>query len=254
MLPLKAAVVNQQDCPTKVVLWSNVDLSANPYMKPLLPFVETRIWSLPDEIKGTPLEDGNILERQHDDDLCWLGGDLFRLLTLYKYGGVYMDMDTVPLRDFSPLLDYEFMYQWGSSGTTRQEPALLINGAVMRLFAKSALATELLQELARTPGVPNSNSWGKDLYAKVRARNANWAIFPCTWFDTEWALERNLRPRGPFKNNIFRSREKLYLDGPFAWHWHNQWDARIGKLSKFAIIEKTVEEKFAEMTRQHGEN
>ena len=37
-----------------------------------------------------------------------------RLLVLHKYGGVWVDMDVVFLRDFKPLLDQEWMYMWGS--------------------------------------------------------------------------------------------------------------------------------------------
>lgn len=249
LLPLKATLVTQRKRETKVILWSNVDLKNNQYFETISPYVETRIWSLRDEIEDTPLSGGEILKGQVDDELCWLGGDLFRLLTLYKYGGMYLDMDTVPLRDFSPLLDHEFMYQWGSSGTTKGEPQLMINGAVMHLFKESGLAEDLLRELAKTPGIPNSNSWGRDLYAKVRARRNDLAVLPCSWFDIDWALEKKLHPRGPFKNNIFLNKKKLYLDGPFAWHWHNQWDAKIGRTSKFAIIEKMVEEEFGKLER-----
>jgi hypothetical protein len=243
-LPLKATLVTQRNMRVKVILWSNVDLSSNEYLRPLLPFIETRIWSLEDEISGTPLEHSNILNGQTDDDLCWLGGDLFRLLVLYKYGGVYMDMDTVPLRDFSPIVNHEFMYQWGSSGTTENEPNLLINGAVMRLFAHSELAAQLLKELGKTTGIPNSNSWGKDLYAKVEKINNNWLVLPCSWFDTDWPLPKKNRVRGPFTRNIFLQRSKMWLDGPFAWHWHNQWDATIHPSSKFAIIEKKTDSAF----------
>ena len=46
---------------------------------------------------------------------------LFRLLVTHKYGGVYLDMDSVCLRDLNPVLGFneEFMYQWGSSGTNK---------------------------------------------------------------------------------------------------------------------------------------
>lgn len=243
-LPLKATLVTQQKRKTNIILWSNIDLRDNYYFKPLSNFVENRIWSLFDEVKDTPLESSTILKGPTDDNLCWLGGDLFRLLTLYKYGGVYLDMDTVPLRDFDPLLDYEFMYQWGSSGTTVYEPDIMINGAVMRLLSKSRLAEDLLNELKNTPGVPNSNSWERDLYGKVVKFNKDLVILPCSWFDTDWALDNKKRPRGPFNNIYFLQKKDLFIDGPFAWHWHNQWDAKIGNRSKFAIIEKIIDKKF----------
>jgi hypothetical protein len=243
VLPLKSAIVTQHSRPSRIILWSNVELTDNPFIKPLLPFIECRIWSLEKEIKGTPIENSNINKGPIDDTLCWLGGDLFRLLCLYKYGGVYMDMDVVALRDLGPLLDYEFMYQWGSSGTTEQEPNMMINGAVMRLFPKSKLATDLLVELNTIPATPNSNCWGRDLYAKVRNRNNDWCVFPCAWFNTEWGY----KPLKPFQGGLLNFGTKDLYDGAFTWHWHNQWDAKIDNGLKFAILEKIIGGKFEAM-------
>jgi len=244
VLPLKSAIVTQNLKQCKIILWSNIDLSKEPLLQPLLPYIETRIWDLAQESNGTPIAGTKMLEGLLDDRRCWLGGDIFRLLCLHKYGGVYIDMDVVILRDFEPILDQEFMYQWGSSGTTAVEPVVKQNGAIMRMFAKSKLSIDLLQQWLKTPADPNSTCWGTDLYHHVRKRNSNWEILPCSWFNTEWGFGI---PLEPFKKDPYLYSRDLY-DGAFTWHWHNKWEDEIEEGSKFEILEKIIEKKFLELT------
>jgi len=247
-LPIKSTITTQDLSKTKIILWSNVDLKENPYIQSLLPFIELRIWDLNEEVKNTPLENSNTIKGVVDDPLCYLGGDLFRLLCLYKYGGVYIDMDVVVLRDFSPILPYEFMYQWGSSGsvTNGNEPILKQNGAVMRMNKESELAHNLLQQLKTTPATPNTTCWGSDLYHKVWLKNKNWFTFPCAWFNTEWGMSRTIQP---FRKNFEGNESSQLFDGAFTWHWHNKWDEPIEEGSKFEILETMVEEKFKRLIK-----
>ena len=249
-LPVKSAITTQDLSKTKIILWSNVDLSDNPYVKPMLPFIELKIWDLGKEIKDTPLENSSVLQGITDDYLCYLGGDLFRLLCLYKYGGVYNDMDVVLLRNFLPILPYEFMYQWGSSGTipTSHEEIMREirqNGAVMRLKAKSQLSIDLLEELKNTSGIANSTCWGTELYRKVWKKNKNWLTLPCAWFNTEWGMNRSIQP---FRKNFEGNESSQLFDGAFTWHWHNKWDQPIEHGCKFQILESIVEDKFKKLS------
>ena len=57
------------------------------------------------ESMNTPLENKFDLLNANDS-LNWAAGDLFRILVLYNYGGVYVDFDVAFLRDFS-----QFLYQ-----------------------------------------------------------------------------------------------------------------------------------------------
>jgi hypothetical protein len=64
--------------------------------------------------------------------------DVVRLLVLYRYGGVYVDLDTLFIRDLSPLLHVApFAYSWGCEDD-------LVNTAVFALGARSPAATALL--------------------------------------------------------------------------------------------------------------
>lgn len=227
VLPVKSAIVTQRPG-TRIHLWSNVDLSQHPLVAPLLPFIDLKIWDWKREAVGTPVEH---LAGLTDDDYCYLGGDLFRLLCLHNYGGVYCDMDVVVLRDFTPLLLCQFMYQWGAAGVVACAPTLWANGAIMRLFAGSDVSRRLLEELAKVPGRANDFCWGADLYKKV----SGYSILPGAWFNTEWVLGQDLKPftNCPESANLY--------EGAFTWHWHNKWDAVIEDGSKFHRLEQRVD-------------
>jgi hypothetical protein len=246
VLPIKSAIASQNLKTTKFILWSNIDLADNDFVKPLLPFIETRIWDLKEESKNTILDGAKVLRGVVDDRLCYLGGDLFRLLCLHKYGGVYVDMDVVILRDFEPILQHEFTYQWGSTGTilTGSEPVLKQNNAIMRLKSHSQLSYNLLNELKNTPANPETTCWGTELYHKVWNKNKNWITFPCAWFNTEWGMSRTIQP---FKKNFEGNESSELFDGAFTWHWHNKWDEDIEDGCKFQILENIVEEKFKQL-------
>jgi len=232
-LALKSAIVTQNLDTTEIYLWSNIDLKENEDVKELLPHINFRIYD-PFELSiDTPLEGFNE-KLKRDDDNFFLGGDLARLLILYKYGGVYCDCDIVLLRDLSPLLDNEFMYQWGTELDK-------INGAIMRMFAGSDLATQCLEWILRIQGGQLSTHWGSELYSFVRQSNKDWTIFPCAFFNTEWQVGINMAESGhPFKKSA--DSNKLF-EGAFAWHWHNKWDAEIEEGSKFSILEHDINNK-----------
>ena len=118
----------------KIHLWSNVDLS----QKIVLEGITFHIWNYEEEKKNTILENLTF----ESDDLCYLEGDLFRLLVLYKYGGFYLDMDVLVLRDMSPLNHLEFLYQWGTSIIVNNNTAM--NGAIMRFHKASKVLEEYL--------------------------------------------------------------------------------------------------------------
>jgi hypothetical protein len=238
LLPIKSIIANHEKLNSgnyELNLWSNIDLSDNELLKPYNKFITHRIWNPIEELKHTPLEPFTNYFKSIilDDEKCYLGGDFFRLLCLYKYGGFYIDMDVCVLRDMSPLNQYQFLYQWGSSGTIPSEPEMFYNGAVMRLDKESVTAFKFIDLLTKIRPIPNTTMWGSKLYDHVKDESLN--HFPCAWFNTEWGLF----PLKPMSNaeNI-----DLY-DGAFTWHWHNCWDTPIEDGSKFAILEQLIDSK-----------
>jgi hypothetical protein len=224
---------------TKLILWSDYDITDNKLLIPFRDRIDFRVWNPIEEAKGTPLE--NQKEKlEAADQKHYLQSDLLRLLALYKYGGVWIDMDIILLRDFKSILDQEYMYQWG--GETNFE----IDGAcatVLSLKKESEFAGRLLDKLIRMPIIGNTVVWGKDLFAKLYESWPEFTIFPSTFFNTEWLiskvdvdLSRNVEG-GWFDNTEYSN--NLFLDA-FSWHWHNSSYKfrKIEQDSKFDLLRK----------------
>jgi len=244
LLPIKSYISTQNLRNTSLNVWSNVDLTENRFLKPFLPYINLKIWNPIEEAKGTLLENRTDI-LSPNDQLNWCAGDLFRILVLHKYGGLYVDFDVVFLRDFAPLLNQEFMYKW----SFQKE---MINGAVMRMYKCSKLSNDLLNEIYFGSVIPGTTNWSTDLYQKVRKYNTNWTIFPCAFFNTEWQIEFSTEEkknpsnfelfdfiRYPFKRTSISN--TLY-DGVFSWHWHNNWDVKIEEGSKWQILESKFDQ------------
>lgn len=233
---LKSIIANHRDCACEfeINLWSNVDLSYSPLLsKEIMKYTRLRKWDYMEERKGTILENSGVNDL--GDELCYLESDLFRLLILHKYGGFYIDMDVLVLRDMSPLNHLEFLYQWGTSGANPTEPDVRMNNAIMRLNARSDLSLEFLELLINTHPRRNSFCWGGDMYSRVNRNRV--LCLPGIWFDSEWGFE------GASCNPFGAVNTVDLFEGAYAWHWHNKWDAVIEEGSKFCVLR----EKFAAM-------
>lgn len=214
----------------KLIVWSDVDLSNHPDLKPLLDIkflhgehpIETRIWDPVEEAKGTPLEDFSHLKA--NDDRHWLSSDLMRLLVGWKYGGVFTDMDVFYLKNMNSLLGLEFMYQWGNKTNFSYEGCC---ASVMRLEKGSDLATHLLETLKSQNPQQRSTCWGKDLFAQAY-RSRPWLILPGSFFNTEWLMSEDMNhpPEGPGREiekgwfSRTPASDCLFLEA-YTWHWHN---------------------------------
>jgi hypothetical protein len=220
-LPVKAFVATQDRSTCSLVLWSDRDLSQNEWLRPFLPHLTLKIYDAAAEARGTPLEAHPAVYRQQDSR-AYRDGDLFRILVLYKYGGVYADMDTVLLRSLGVFLDQEFLYQWDNFDD-KYAPALL------RLRKGSEFARELVQGLIEIP--PGKYNWGRENVRRAFDRGRRIAVFPSPFFNTEWQARPAFEP---FKKMPYSAE---FYDGAFAWHWHNKWEEPIEPGSKFQLLE-----------------
>lgn len=245
---LKSVLVHHADHldHLEINLWSNVDLSKNPLLESIAPWIRFRMWDYDVEREGTLLEYcSSITKDRLHDSMCYLESDLFRLLVLHKYGGFYLDMDVVVLRSMAPLHGIEFAYQWGTSGTNPGESDIRANNAVVRLNKGSPLSAELIELLLRNVPTQNSTCWGSDLYSKLKVNSI--LCLPGAWFDSEWGLEgARLNPFGACDSI------QLY-EGAFTWHWHNQWNVAIHERSKFQYLEQIHEELFRTLSLKKSE-
>jgi hypothetical protein len=228
---LKSIIVHHYDYidNLQINLWSNVDLSKNDWLLDISKYINFKYWNFDIEKKGTIFE--NYKHINNDilyDSKCYIEGDFFRLLILHKYGGFYIDMDVLVLRSMLPLNDYEFLYQWGTSGNKYEK--LSMNGAIMKIDKNSSLSNEFLELLCNNNLTKNTTCCGNNLYSKLKKNNI--LVLPCIWFNSEWGFEDTILE--PFKKI-----NKIDLfDGAFTWHWHNKWDDLIEQGSKFQILEE----------------
>jgi hypothetical protein len=159
------------------------------------------------EAMGTPMEKASAETVTITDKLSWVDSDLFRLVILHNYGGLYFDADVVLLRDFAPILGGEWLYAWGSSCN-------YANGAITSMKKGSDLVVRMLAMMATVRPRPASLDWGRNLYERVRKEmlaegKEAFRIMPCCFFDASWLVSTMLlhvpKPdhwRGPFANHL----------------------------------------------------
>lgn len=230
-LPVKAFFATQDLSRCSLTMWSDGDLSDSEWLRPFVDRIAFREYRPELEVRGTAIEAHPETFRQQDRRV-WRDGDLFRILILHRYGGVYVDMDMVLLRSLGPLLDTEFIYQW-------EDYDGVYNGALMYLCAGSRFGRELIDGVLEIP--PANFAWGRDNLVRAVSRGCPITIYPAAFFDAEWQAEQKFVG---FKATP--SGADLY-DGAFAWHWHNQWDAAIEPGSRFERYETLIDRRLVEL-------
>jgi hypothetical protein len=232
---------------TKVIVWSDYDIRNEPRIQRFKDLVDFRVWDAKSEAVGTPIEK-ELRMFKAADEKHYLQSDLLRLLALYKYGGVWIDMDIVLLRDFKPLLDQEYMYMWGSETDFKNQGAC---ATVLSLKKESEFSIKLLEEATKMPIIPNSTCWGKDMFAQLY-RHYNFNIMPASFFNIEWCINKHTPGLGDhIEAGWFKSRSDnkkfMFLDS-FAWHWHNSSKKNlvIEPDSKFKLLTELTESRLKE--------
>ena len=239
------ATQNLEKC--KLILWSDYDINDNPLIQPYKKYLDLRLWDAEKEAEGTILE--GIPHLKAMDGKHYLQSDLLRILVLHKYGGVWVDMDIIFLRDFKPLLDQEYMYQWGGDIDFANQGAC---ATVLSGFKGSEFMTKLMQGIIESRIVPETTIWGKDLFASLWRKWPNFTIFPSPFFNTEWLIsKKNVKlsedvESGWFLNNGVGDKY-LFLEA-FAWHWHNSSKKHlpIEEGSKFYALQELTNKRLKE--------
>lgn len=119
------------------------------------------------------------------DKYSWVDSDMVRMVILYRYGGVYADVDVLLGRDASHLMSLEFVTEFSCGGG--------INGAIMRTFAHGPLATHMLEMAVATKPRLAMWTYGPWLLDRLRAEvspsagaslvKLPWCFFHGIWCD-----------------------------------------------------------------------
>lgn len=250
------ATQNLEKC--KLTVWSDYSIEDNPLIQPYKEHLNLKVWDPVNEAIGTPLEGRYdlLLAKDHKH---YLQSDLLRILVLNKYGGIWVDMDIIILRDFLPLMDQEYMYMWGSETDFATMGAC---ATVLSLQKNSEFSNKLIEQLKITPPIPATCCWGKDMFAPLY-RKYQYPILPSTFFNTEWCINVKYPGTGystQIQKSWFKNAPKpendtrfgadnnyLFLEA-FTWHWHN--DSKKDMIpepgSKFWLLTEFINQKLIE--------
>lgn len=248
LMVIKSFLATQDLDHCELWVWSDYSIEDNPLIQPYKDLVTFKVYDPIEEAKGTPLENyPEYLNLPTPDKLIWIRSDILRLLLGYKYGGTWIDMDIIFLRNFKPLLDQEYAYVWGSDYTFKDFGPC---GTVLSLFKESELSNIFLEEIVSFPleqSIANYKSlpvFSHPLFLRGYNRH-KYTVFPSVLFNTEWQINVKYPGHGTaIESGWFTENEHsttLFTEA-FAWHWHNNSykHTPVEKNSKFDILTRLV--------------
>ena len=211
----------------KVCIWLECDdfnreKRENAALRSVIPFAKCARFDMHHFAKGTELQGAKVLD---DVKNLTLRSDRARYLILLKNGGVYFDLDVIFIRDLSPLLHLEWVYEWSRTGDG--------NNAIMRLKAGSADARTVVR---RTSQLGAKMKSARSVFSKhCKDFKCLW-LLPCEFFDPLWPMVD-----GHSKENtenyciksfdeFFTKKKKqgdAFFETCFAYHWHGRWTKKI---------------------------
>ncbi|WWC88146.1 uncharacterized protein L201_003051 [Kwoniella dendrophila CBS 6074] len=233
---------------SKLILWTNGKsaLSENVHLKPFLQkwgeYIEIKQVDMSSLTKNTDLHDvlSPSSKDQNTDTVFdakgWVDGDAIRLLVLWHFGGIWLDMDQILTRDLHPLTDQEWVTQWDCY----DKPYYALNGALMHFEKHSPYLCEAFHIMATSPfPEPNTFTWGSHLYSKLHRALLSSHLKPFSVLPWCFADPRNCRTDNRFPDPFSSDpdtfagkkwqeesgREELEERVGQVWsvHLHNQW-------------------------------
>ncbi|KAJ7507259.1 glycosyltransferase family 32 protein [Mycena galericulata] len=166
------------------------------------------------------------------DRLSVILSDMARFVLCHRFGGVYLDADTLLLRDWEELWGWKgaFAYRW-----SRLEK---YNTAVLRMNRGSALGTFLFRTALRN-GLDfhpmTVSRYTKDAYLEGLLLRLPDALFDGAWLNTEY-YQRDRPPQPYFTEfgDFFDTPEQNsaapqalgfdgFFKGSYSYHFHNFW-------------------------------
>lgn len=219
---------------TEVWLWLDEEsgyagYEQNVYLKGLLPYIKIKKYNPKDELKGVICFNRIIFTQK--DNLAYRA-DGFRLLVLYKYGGLYFDLDICFLEDVLCLCKKQgWCYGW--------EKQAYANNALLYFprDGENSLIKYLFFKAQRKAPMP----WAVFNYTDRKLRHL--IVYPYQLFDPAW-MNQNHEASDESFDLFFQSDgfSKDFYPGALAYHWHNRWELTVEEGSNFAIFERRYQE------------
>ena len=196
----------------KIILWLE-NCSDSTIKAELQKFVEIREFDFDSQVIGTPFAGRDFYAIKRPAYFS----DVIRYILLYKFGGLWFDLDNFFLRSLDPVLanfsDKVFLYRWSN----QEFP----NGAIYFSPKPEHVEIDKIINVFLEKNIGfgfNETQVGFDT-------DVNLTVLPCAWFDPAW-LENNYIEDFShfFYTNKKRYNLKNFFPGAFAYHWHNRWN------------------------------
>jgi hypothetical protein len=206
----------------KIILWGDLDFEKNEWYDKISEICDIKIFDLKYEIKDTFFERKQIVSRNNQYSYI---SDIIRYVLLYKYGGVWFDLDIFFLRNIDKLLcnfkDDICVYNWAEQNYP--------NGAYLQNISKLNPKFEKFVSYL----IDRNQGFGFQESQLTFDSPVDLLVLPCSWFDGPFCIDFPepfdiLSNGGPDLKSFFRYTEnKVNLDnfavGAFCYHWHNLW-------------------------------
>ncbi len=187
---------------------------------------------IPDiEAKGTLFENNRWI---NEVNKLKFRSDLARIIFLYKYGGLYFDLDMVLLKDMKPLLGVEFCYMWADLKHG--------NNGILRYFKGGDGILELMKKYI---SVLKNHKFHINFNSLIFTEELDIYCFPCVMFDPVWILfDNNIKSKYSKLSNFddfFKTTDedinKFFNNNIFAYHWHSRNNNKVENNSYFSKLE-----------------
>ena len=200
----------------EILLWTE-KCPANEWSIQISKIASIHPFNMAEELRGTFLEGRRIPDYRSNVTYY---SDFIRCILLYKYGGIWADLDCFFLRNFSPLLklvgSYPAVYRWES----QEYP----NNAI---FISTTKQNSILESFINYVLTYKQN-FGFQASAITHDTPIDLLVLPCSWFDPGWIPN----PEGITFSTFMTDTDKIidlntFFKGCFCFHWHNKWNHRI---------------------------
>jgi len=231
-----------------IYLWTFEDWKETKIVKEARRYATIKKFDFDEMLKHSPLPiDDPSVKEQISWDPCYVA-DLARFALLWRYGGMWFDIDVLFLRDFDPLFatfhDQVFAYAWG----TEDYP----NNAI--LFAPEPKHVDIFSLI--TVLVAMQEGFGFQNTLRFSSP-VPMTVLPCSWFDASWIDNPlGLTYHDFFSPSVVKFDCDNFFPGAFAYHWHNQYSKRVATTSPAWQVLAALEVKFTsrelkDVAKQH---
>ncbi|KAI8972751.1 hypothetical protein BDB01DRAFT_809142 [Pilobolus umbonatus] len=156
------------------------------------------------------------------------------MLVLYHYGGVWFDMNTLFVRDLSPLLEHEWMAQGDCFTSMFGNP---FTGGLFHFHVKSPYVCELLtgatDVFIQNEPDDSKEVFGSALYYRIYRRLLHHKIHP--WSILPWCYTSPQCRKSNSLPSLFAHVpvDRKKVEAIFAYHSKEQWTLSPGSLFQY---------------------